>query len=136
MVTHGQVKRVTNALGKVTTFVPARFPWPPPAPREPRPPGSPIRLFQAAVVHEAMKGFHVLREAFDWCLAKSHDFDLVFAAQRDGTERLRDEGIAARWLPLACDPEVHRRHEVEKATDLWRLVVAVTATAPHRDQLL
>jgi SAM-dependent methyltransferase len=55
---------------------------------------------------------------FDWCLTKSHDFDLVFAAQRDGAERLCDEGITTAWLPLACDPEVHRKHEVEKAFDV------------------
>src|SRR5579884_3785572 len=37
---------------------------------------------------------------FERCLTKAHDFDLVFAAQRDGAERLRDEGISAAWLPL------------------------------------
>ena len=46
-------------------------------------------------------------------LRRSADCDLVFAAQRDGAERLRAAGIAsAEWLPLACDPGVHRRHEV------------------------
>ncbi len=44
---------------------------------------------------------------------RSADCDLVFAAQRDGAERLRAAGIAsADWLPLACDPGIHRRHEV------------------------
>src|SRR5262245_52682538 len=38
--------------------------------------------------------------------------DLVFAAQRDGAERLCHVGItSAVWLPLACDPQIHRRHE-------------------------
>jgi 2-polyprenyl-3-methyl-5-hydroxy-6-metoxy-1,4-benzoquinol methylase len=55
---------------------------------------------------------------FAWCLTKSHDFDFVFAAQRDGAEQLRDEGISTTWLPLACDPEVHCKHDVEKAYDL------------------
>ena len=37
----------------------------------------------------------------------------MFAAQRDGAERLRAAGIeSADWLPLACDPGIHRRHEV------------------------
>ena len=45
--------------------------------------------------------------------------DLVFAAQRDGAERLRAAGIdSASWLPLACDPAVHRKHEVPKAYDV------------------
>jgi GT2 family glycosyltransferase/tetratricopeptide (TPR) repeat protein/2-polyprenyl-3-methyl-5-hydroxy-6-metoxy-1,4-benzoquinol methylase len=56
---------------------------------------------------------------FDACLAKARKFDFVFAAQRDGAERLRERGIAtARWLPLACDPEIHAKHKVEKDFDL------------------
>src|SRR4051794_29969537 len=43
--------------------------------------------------------------------ARSVLCDLVFAAQRDGAERLRNAGIdSAIWLPLACDPAVHRKH--------------------------
>ena len=50
---------------------------------------------------------------------RRRDFDLVFAAQRDGAERLRRAGIAsATWLPLACDPEIHRKHEVAKQYDV------------------
>ena len=50
---------------------------------------------------------------FARCHAKARRSDLVFAAQRDGAEQLRRAGIAsATWLPLACDPEIHRRHDV------------------------
>ena len=50
---------------------------------------------------------------------KSRGFDLVFAAQRDGAEQLRRAGIAsAAWLPLACDPEIHRKHDVAKQYDV------------------
>ncbi len=56
---------------------------------------------------------------FEWCSTKAADFDSVFAAQRDGAERLRASGIAsARWLPLACDPEIHRRHPLPKERDV------------------
>ncbi len=52
---------------------------------------------------------------YDWCLKRAGDFDFVFAAQRDGAERMRADGIApAAWLPLACDPEIHRKHDVPK----------------------
>lgn len=38
----------------------------------------------------------------------SQSADTVFAAQKDGAEHLRQQGLAeARWLPLACDPEIH-----------------------------
>ena len=51
--------------------------------------------------------------------SKSAADRLVFAAQRDGAERLRRAGIAsAAWLPLACDPEIHRRHDVAKQYDV------------------
>ena len=56
---------------------------------------------------------------FGWCLEKARGFDLVFAAQRDGTEQLRGAGIdSAAWLPLACDPEIHCKHDVLKAYDV------------------
>jgi GT2 family glycosyltransferase/tetratricopeptide (TPR) repeat protein/2-polyprenyl-3-methyl-5-hydroxy-6-metoxy-1,4-benzoquinol methylase len=56
---------------------------------------------------------------FEWCLEKSRRFDAVFAAQRDGADRLRQEGITlASWLPLACDPEIHRKHDVPKQFDV------------------
>ena len=48
---------------------------------------------------------------FDRCLRRAQGADLVFAAQRSGAERLRRAGIdSAMWLPLACDPAVHRPH--------------------------
>src|SRR6266851_3403236 len=53
-----------------------------------------------------------------WDLTKAPDFDFVFAAQRDGAESLQQAGIAtASWLPLACDPEVHHKHDVSKSLD-------------------
>src|ERR1700730_11819309 len=48
----------------------------------------------------------------EWCLKRAKGFDFVFAAQRDGAEQMQQSGVAsACWLPLACDPEVHRKHE-------------------------
>ena len=43
----------------------------------------------------------------------------MFAAQRDGVELLRGIGVSsASWLPLACDPDVHRKHELAKQYDV------------------
>jgi GT2 family glycosyltransferase/tetratricopeptide (TPR) repeat protein/2-polyprenyl-3-methyl-5-hydroxy-6-metoxy-1,4-benzoquinol methylase len=56
---------------------------------------------------------------FAWCLEKSKGFDVVFAAQRYGAEQLRRAGIdSAAWLPLACDPEIHAKHDVSKRYDV------------------
>jgi len=52
-------------------------------------------------------------------LRRAKDFDLVFAAQKEGAARLQAEGIVnCEWLPLACDPEIHRRREVEKSYEV------------------
>eukprot|EP00913_Durusdinium_trenchii_P013432 g12613.t1 len=44
--------------------------------------------------------------------------DAVFAAQQDGAARLCAEGIDAEWLPLACDPAIHRPHDVPQIHDV------------------
>jgi 2-polyprenyl-3-methyl-5-hydroxy-6-metoxy-1,4-benzoquinol methylase len=56
---------------------------------------------------------------FERDVVRARDFDFVFAAQRDGAERLRHAGItSASWLPLACDPRIHGHQDVEKQYDL------------------
>lgn len=56
---------------------------------------------------------------FDWAKKRAPEFDYVFAAQRDGAEKLRECGIAsATWLPLACDPVLHGRQSVSPKYDV------------------
>jgi glycosyltransferase involved in cell wall biosynthesis len=38
---------------------------------------------------------------------KAERFDRVYTAQKDAAELWKQQGIAASWLPLACDPEYH-----------------------------
>ena len=45
-------------------------------------------------------------------------FDRVFVAQRAGVDALARWGVDARWLPLACDPEVHRQPTPAGGRDL------------------
>ncbi len=58
---------------------------------------------------------------YERCLRKAQPCDLVFAAQRDGAERLQRDGISATWLPLACDPDLHRPHNSAEEFD-WCFV--------------
>jgi glycosyltransferase involved in cell wall biosynthesis len=45
----------------------------------------------------------------DWHLRWAREFDLVFIAQKAYLPRFREAGIpSVSWLPLACDPEIHR----------------------------
>jgi 2-polyprenyl-3-methyl-5-hydroxy-6-metoxy-1,4-benzoquinol methylase len=56
---------------------------------------------------------------FDRCLRRARQFDFVFAAQKDGAERLLRAGIVtACWLPLACDEEIHGKQDVAKEYDV------------------
>jgi GT2 family glycosyltransferase len=56
---------------------------------------------------------------YDARLARARAADVVCCAQRNGAARMRADGLAAHWLPLACDPSIHRRLPgVAKATDL------------------
>ena len=56
---------------------------------------------------------------FERALQTAQNFDHVFAAQRDGAEDLRRQGIAsATWLPLACDPHIHCQHDLAKRFDV------------------
>lgn len=59
--------------------------------------------------------------SYERCRALAQGSDLVFAAQRDGTQRLQHDGIRAGWLPLACDPELHGRQEGPKIWD-WSFI--------------
>ena len=56
---------------------------------------------------------------FDRCREKAPRFDVVFAAQRDGVDLLQAIGVSsASWLPLACDPEIHCKHDLAKQYDV------------------
>lgn len=51
-------------------------------------------------------------------LEMARHFDLVFLAQRAQVEAFKAAGIAqARWLPLACSPELHAVPEAERHFD-------------------
>lgn len=54
-----------------------------------------------------------------WYLEKGPDFAVVFAAQCSGARLLQESGItSATWLPLACDPDMHRPHDVPVEHDV------------------
>lgn len=55
---------------------------------------------------------------YQYCRDRARDFDFVFTAQRDAADRFIGEGLSDTcWLPLACDPEFHRKHDVAKEFD-------------------
>lgn len=63
-------------------------------------------------------------------------FDYAFSAQRDFVEVLRRAGHPqAHWLPLACDPEIHRRYDVPLRYDIG-FVGSVKSEYARRSALL
>jgi len=49
----------------------------------------------------------------------ARDYDLVFLAQKEYIQRFKDAGFQrVYWLPLACDPEIHKKRDVEKIYDI------------------
>jgi GT2 family glycosyltransferase/tetratricopeptide (TPR) repeat protein/2-polyprenyl-3-methyl-5-hydroxy-6-metoxy-1,4-benzoquinol methylase len=55
----------------------------------------------------------------DWYRGRAKSFDFVFAAQRDAVLQFQEQNICdAKWLPLACDPDIHCKHEAPKLYDV------------------
>ncbi len=56
---------------------------------------------------------------YDADLEIAKRFDFVFSAQKDGAAKLKRDGInKVKWLPLAADPDIHKRHQVDKIYDI------------------
>ena len=46
-------------------------------------------------------------------------YDIVFCAQKSGTERLRRQtGVDCHWVPLACDPRYNKKQDCPKKFDI------------------
>jgi len=76
----------------------------------------------------------------EWHIEWARQFDHVFVAQRAYVDAFRRAGCrSVHWLPLACDPDVHRLLEgpqrVEKTYDIG-FVGSITPQNPRRRQLL
>ncbi len=63
-------------------------------------------------------------------------FDVVFLAQKEYVDTVKSKtNSEVFWLPLGCDPEIHRKVDVEKLWDVG-FVGSVTPANPRRKQLL
>src|SRR3989338_8746126 len=45
-------------------------------------------------------------------------YDLVFCAFKQAVEQMTKKGVRTFWAPFACDPQMHKRRDVEKKYDL------------------
>lgn len=67
-------------------------------------------------------------------LERCREFDFVFIAQREYLPAFRAVNPKTFWLPLGCDPEVHRRWPVDKQFDVG--FVGGVSAGSMREQLL
>ncbi|MGP0630324.1 glycosyltransferase family protein [Nitrospina sp. 32_T5] len=72
----------------------------------------------------------------DQHLKIAQHFDMVFLAQREYVDEFKKAGIPyVEWLPLACDPEIHGKQDLEKEHDVG-FVGSILPSLPRRKQLL
>lgn len=46
-------------------------------------------------------------------------YNIVFCAQKEAVEKLKkDVGVNPTWIPIGCDPEVHKRLDLKKRFDI------------------
>ena len=62
------------------------------------------------------------------------NFDMVFIAQREYLETFRQHGMRTFWLPLGCDPEVHKKGGTKKSFEVG--FVGKVQEGSRRQQLL
>lgn len=73
-----------------------------------------IEWLNRPTAHISVDTWHAFAE-----LIHARPYDFVFAAQREFADHFASTGCAhAHWLPLACDPEVHRPVPCRKDYDL------------------
>jgi glycosyltransferase involved in cell wall biosynthesis len=88
---------------------PARFPWPPETKASPD--AKAVKtIFQAGVVSEYMKGFHILREACAQLWRKRQDFELV--ATGDPAGRLDDWTRFTGWVSQGELPRYYQAADI------------------------
>lgn len=70
----------------------------------------------------------------EWHLRWAQQFDYVFIAQREYLPQFKAVNPRSYWLPLGCDPETHKNHQVTKRHDIG--FVGSTMFNPRRTALL
>ncbi len=60
-----------------------------------------------------------LKKPFRKICRQAKHYDFLFATQKDGAESLsRVLKRPVYWIPLACDPEIHKKQDIEKVYDV------------------
>jgi len=66
----------------------------------------------------------------------AEDFNYIFVAQKRYVDEFKKINRNSFWLPLACDPEIHRQYPVEKKFDIGFVGSLNKSLHPERVKLL
>jgi hypothetical protein len=72
--------------------------------------------------------------SLDRHLERAKEFDSVFIAQREYLSEFRKVNARTFWLPLGCDPEIHRNYNGQKTFDVG--FVGGVSPGTKREELL
>ena len=59
-----------------------------------------------------------LKKPYKKIRKQARHYDFIFCSNKRETEKLNRIGISSVWIPFACDPEIHKKLDVEKKYDL------------------
>ena len=59
-----------------------------------------------------------LKKPFKKIVKQAKHYDFVICVHKNSIKSLRCRGISAEWLPVACDPEIHKKLDVPKIYDI------------------
>jgi len=59
-----------------------------------------------------------LKKPFKKIVKQARHYDFVMCAQKRSIKALKWRGISAEWLPLGCDPEIHKKLDLPKRYDI------------------
>jgi len=86
-----------------------------------------LRIFKAPTAYYAIDSHISFERHFKH--AGVEEFDYVFVAQKDYVPKYREGGCEkVCWLPLACDPDIHRRYELPLCYDIAFIGKAIPGT--------
>jgi len=68
------------------------------------------KIFWALDTHLKHPERKIMRQAVN--------YDLVFCAFKQARDKMKKMGINAHWVGFACDPDLHKPHQVDKKYDL------------------
>ncbi|UCB56650.1 MAG: glycosyltransferase family 1 protein [Candidatus Omnitrophota bacterium] len=59
-----------------------------------------------------------LKKPFRKIVKQARHYDFVMCVHRNSLKALKWRGISAEWLPVACDPQIHKKLDIPKVYDI------------------